>query len=94
MIILGIGKPIKDDQGNVTSKTYIVELTEGEFDQVTGIAGRPHIASRYKPGRDVNLADVYQRVKYLNEKEAEIKVAANNTIANANDILNAFPIER
>lgn len=92
MRFLGLGKVTKKD-GEVIERCYIVDMTETEADMITGIAGRPHITGRYKPGKQVNIADIYNRVKHLNEKETKIKAAANETITNANEILNSFPIE-
>ena len=89
MVFLGIGKVDKQD----TSKTiYIVELTEDEVDRITGIAGRPHIASRYKPGVEVNISVIYDKVKAINEKHAEIKAAAVELQADAADMENAIPL--
>ena len=92
MEIIGLGKPVKDEQGVVIDKKYIVEITETEFDMITGIAGRPHISSRYKPGRDVNIANIYNKVKKINEKEAIIRSAAATVKASADSITNSIPL--
>ncbi len=92
MEILGLGEPVKDVDGKVIDKKYIIEVTETEFDMITGIAGRPHISSRYKPGRDVNITDVYQRVKRINEKEAIIRSAAQTVKVSADSITNSIPL--
>ena len=89
MEFLATGKINKQD----TSKTkYVVEITEAEADMITGVAGRPHIAGRYKPGVTVNITAIYDRVKLINEKYAEIKAAVITVKANADDIDNAIPL--
>ena len=89
MEFLGTGKIDKTD----TSKTkYVVELTEAEVDMITGIAGKPHVASRYKPGVEVDIAVIYQKVKLINERPAEIKAAAAAIKTGADDINNAIPL--
>jgi len=93
MKIIGAGKVAKDDQGKVIGREILVSMTEVEADQVTGIAGKPHIAGRYKPGRVINISGIYEKVERIIKKEATIKLAANQTKAHADDILNAFPIE-
>ena len=92
MEIIGLGEPVKDEQGKVIDKKYIVEITETEFDMITGIAGRPHITSRYKPGRDVNLATIYAKVKLINERESIIRSAAATVKASADSIINSIPL--
>ncbi len=89
MKFLGIGKIDKQD----TSKTkYIIEMTEDEVDRITGIAGKPHISSRYKPGVEVDISVIYDKVKAINERHAEIKAAATELVADANEIANAIPL--
>ncbi len=89
MIFLGIGKVDKQD----TSKTkYIIEITEAEADMITGVAGKPHIASRYKPGVQVNLTAIYDKVKAINERHAEIVAGAKEVQADAAEIENAIPL--
>lgn len=94
MKIIGLGEKIKDFDGivGVTEQCYIVEVTEGEFDMITGIAGRPHISSRYKPGRDVNIAKIYDKVKKINEKEAVIKKALQAVKKGADEIDKSIPL--
>ena len=92
MEIIGLGEPVKDEDGKVIDKKYIVEITETEFDMITGIAGKPHISSRYKPGRDVNIANIYNKVKKINEKEAIIRSAAATVKASADSITNSIPL--
>lgn len=91
MKILGTGKVTKVE-GQVTERRYIVEITEDEADMITGIAGRPHISGRYKPGREVNIGEIYNKVKSINEKHAEIKAAAIELKSDAEDIENAIPL--
>lgn len=89
MKFIGIGKVSKPD----TSKTiYIIEITEAEADMITGVAGKPHIASRYKPGVEVNIAAIYDKVKAINEKYAEIVAAAVEIQADAAEMESAIPL--
>ncbi|KKN73171.1 hypothetical protein LCGC14_0403440 [marine sediment metagenome] len=92
MKFLGIGKVTKDDDGKVTERCYVAELTEAEADMITGVAGKPHISGRYKPGIEVNVTAVYQKVKRINEKYAEIKAAVIAVKTSADDIDNAIPL--
>ena len=91
MKIIGLGKVTKAE-GVVTERRYILDVTEEEFDMITGIAGRPHVSGRYKPGREVNIAGIYQKVKNINEKHAEIKAAAIEVQADAAEIANSIPL--
>lgn len=88
----GIGKITKDDQGNVTETLYVVEMSEKEVDMVTGIAGKPHVASRYKPGRQVNIASIYEKVEKINNRHDAIIAAAAKVKTYADDIANAIPL--
>lgn len=92
MEFLGIGKITKDDKGVVTERRYIVEMTEAEADMITGVAGKAHISGRYKPGVDVNIAVIYQKVKQINEKQDEIVAAAKELQSDAADMENAIPL--
>lgn len=92
MKILGIGKIKKDAQGKVTERRYIVEITEVEADMITGIAGKPHIAGRYKPGRQVDIATIYDKVKRINERHAEIIAGATEIKKDATDMIKAMPL--
>ena len=92
MEFIGTGKVIKDDEGKVTERRLVAEITEAEADMITGVAGRPHIAGRYKPGVTVNVAAIYEKVKRINEKHAEIKAAAAKLKAGADDIANSIPL--
>ncbi len=91
MKFLGVGKITKVDNV-VTERRYIVEITETEADQITGVAGRPHISGRYKPGKSVNISVIYDKVKRINEKHAEIKAAAQELQSDAADIANSIPL--
>lgn len=91
MKFLGIGKVTKKD-GVVTERRYIAELTEAEADMITGVAGRTHIAGRYKPGVMVNIAAIYDKVKRINERHAEIVAAAEEIKSDADDMANAIPL--
>jgi len=91
MIFLGVGK-IKKKDGKLTERAYIVEITETEADQITGVAGRPHIAGRYKAGVEVNITSIYKKVKRINEKHAKIKAAAIALQADAADMAKAIPL--
>lgn len=92
MEFLGIGKITKDDKGVVTERQYIVEMTEVEADMITGVAGKPHIAGRYKLGVTVNIAAIYDKVKRINERHAEIVAAATEIKSDADDMVNAIPL--
>ncbi len=91
MKILGLGKVTKKD-GVVTRRRYIVEITETEADMITGVAGKVHISGRYKPGGLVNVAAIYDKVKRINERHAEIKAAALELQSDAADMANAIPL--
>lgn len=80
MKIIGTGK----------NKTVIIEITESEADMITGVAGKAHIAGRYKPGKSVNIASVYEKVKSINEKHAELKAAVLAIKSSADDIDNSL----
>ena len=86
MKIIGTGKKV----GGKSS--IIVEISEAEADMITGIAGRPHISGRYKSGRTVNIAKMYDKVKLINEKYKEIKSAAAKLKSDADDIGNSIPL--
>lgn len=92
MKFLGLGKVTKKD-GVVTERRYVVEMTEAEADMITGVAGRPHISGRYKPGVTMNVTAVYEKVKKINQKHAEIKAAAVKLRTDAADIENAIPLD-
>ena len=93
MEFIGTGKVTKDEDGNVIERILVVELTEAEVDMVTGVAGKPHIASRYKPGRKVNIAKIYNKVKRINESHVAIKAAAAKLKTDAGNIANSIPLE-
>jgi hypothetical protein len=88
MEIIGLAKP--DESGN---QNLICRLKEVEADKITGIAGKPHTPHRYKAGAVINLDRIYNKVKYLNEKMAEIIAAATETEVNAAEIKESFPLE-
>ena len=88
MKFIGIGK-----KSTKAGKTILVaEFTEAEADMITGVAGRPHISGRYKPGIEVNIAKIYQKVKTINEKHDAIKQAVTTIKSRADDISNALPL--
>ncbi len=91
MKFLGVGKVTKKD-GVVTERHYIVDITEDEADRVMGIAGRPHISNRYRPGVNVNISAIYDKVKRINDRYAEIIAAATEVKSDADDIVNALPL--
>ncbi len=91
MEFLAIGKIDKQD----TSKTkYVVEITEAEADMITGVAGKVHISGRYKPGVQVNVTAIYEKVEQINEKSVEIVAAAEKLKTDADDIINAIPLTK
>jgi len=92
MRFLGLGKITKDEQGKVAERLYVIEITEAEADMITGVAGKVHISGRYKPGNIANVAKIYDKVKKINEKYAEIKAAAAQVKLDADDIANAIPL--
>lgn len=92
MIFTGIGKVTKDSQGKVIERELLVEITEAEADMITGVAGRPHISGRYKPGKEVNITAIYQKVKQINEKHTIIKSALRAIKSSADDIDNSIPL--
>lgn len=92
MEFLGLGKVTRDKDGTVTERRYIVEMTEVEADMITGIAGKPHISGRYKPGKQVNIATIYDKVKRINERHAEIVAAATEIKSDADDMVKAIPL--
>ena len=93
MEIIGTGKITKDEDGNVIQRDIVVEITEKEADMITGVAGRPHQSGRYKPGRNVNISSIYNKVKRINEKHAEIKAAALKVKTDADVISNSIPLD-
>lgn len=93
MKIIGVGKVTKDDKGVVIGREILVSMTEVEADQITGVAGKPHIAGRYKPGIVINISRIYEKVERIIKSEAAIKQAANQTKTHADDIISSFPIE-
>ena len=89
MKILGTGKVNK----TTPNKTiYIVEITEAEADKITGIAGKPHISGRYKPGVTVNISAIYDKVKAINERHAEIVAGVKEIQADAAEIEIKMPL--
>ena len=66
MEIIGLGKPAAS--GN---QVLICKLTEVEADKITGAAGKPHTPHRYKAGAKINLSQIYNRVKWINENIGE-----------------------
>ncbi len=88
MKIIGIGEPLASK-----NQVLICELSEVEADKITGIAGKSHTPHRYKAGAVVNLGKIYNKVKHINEKMAEIWAAAVATGVNAQEIKDSFPIE-
>jgi hypothetical protein len=92
MKFIGTGKVAKDESGKVTERRYVAELTEAEIDMITGVAGRPHISGRYKPGKEVNISAIYQKVKQINEKHAIIKSAVRAIKSSADDIDSSIPL--
>ncbi len=89
MEIIGIGKI---DKTKPAQTEYIVKITEDEADMITGVAGRPHITGRYKPGVSVNITAIYDKVKLINERHAEIVAAAQELQADAADMASAIPL--
>jgi len=87
MKIIAIAKPLPS--GN---QVLICEVSEVEADKITGIAGKSYTPHRYKAGAVVNLSDIYNKVKSLNENEEEIKAAAAETKINADEIIGSFPL--
>lgn len=89
MRFIGTGKVDK----TTPSKTiYIVEITEDEADKTTGVAGKPHISGRYKPGVTVNISAIYDKVKAINERYAEIVAGAKEIQADALEIETKMPL--
>jgi len=83
-------------EGKTTTKQgkkiqhYIVEISEAEADMITGVAGKVHISGRYKAGIVVDITSVYEKVKNINEKSAQIKASMATVKANADNISNAI----
>lgn len=90
MKILGTGKSSK--KGKDDSREYIVLITEAEADMITGITGKPHISGRYKPGAEVNISVIYDKVKLINDKHEEIVAAAIELKSDADEIATAIPL--
>ena len=89
MKFLGTGKVDKKD----SSKTiYIVEITEDEADKITGVAGKVHISGRYKPGVTVNISAIYDKVKAINERHAEIVAGVKELQADAAELESKIPL--
>ncbi len=92
MKFIGIGKIKKDQNGKVAERKYIVEMTEVEADKITGVAGKPHISGRYKPGMQINISAIYDKVERINKRHTEIKAAAIELQADAADMVDAIPL--
>lgn len=92
MKFLGLGKVTKNEEGEVTERKYVVEMTEAEADMITGVAGRPHMAGRYRPENIINIASIYQKVKRINEKHAEIVAAAQELQSDAAEMEKSIPL--
>ena len=75
------------------TRQYLVSVTEIELDKLTGVAGLPSAGVKYKLGAVVNVGKIYNKVKHLNEKKAEILAAAAVTKTSAEEIENSYPIE-
>ena len=91
MKFLGTGKVTKVN-GEVKERQYIVGMTETEADMITGIAGKPHISNRYRPGMSIDISAIYDKVKRINERHAEIVAAAIELKADADEIATAIPL--
>lgn len=89
MEFVGIGKVNKQ---NSDKTIYVVEITEAEADMITGVAGKPHISGRYKPGVEVNLTAIYNKVEQINKKQAAILAATTTIKSSADDIKNSLPL--
>lgn len=87
MKIIGKGKPVRNDQQVIIDQTIIVEITETEARKITGVDGKPQISGRFKPGREVNISPVYDKVAKINEKQTELIAAARAVKTSADDIL-------
>ena len=91
MKILGTGKITKVD-GVVTERRLIIDMSEEEADMFTGVAGREHMAGRYKPGIEINITAIYLKVKSINERYAEIIAGAKEIQSDAAEIENTLPL--
>jgi len=87
MKVIALAKPL--ESGN---QVLICEVSEVEADKITGIAGKSHTPHRYKAGAEVNLSDIYSKVKYLNENEEEIKAWAAETKVSADEMIESYPL--
>jgi len=90
MKIIGKGKPIRDDQNVVIDEVILVSMTVTEARKITGVDGRPIIAGRFKPGREVNISAVYSKVQEINTKETELRAAMQSIRSAADNIENSL----
>lgn len=75
------------------NKGLIVEMSESEIMKVSGVAGKPVISGRFKPGRDVNISPIYDKVEKINTKNAELKTALAAIKTAASDMENSLILE-
>ena len=93
MKIIGTGETLIDEKNKkITYNQYIVLITEAEADMITGVAGLTHITGRYRPGVEVNVTDIYEKVKEINKSAAKIEEAVLAVKSHADDIANAIPL--
>ncbi len=92
MKFTGTGKITRDSQGNVTERILLAEMTETEAMMITGVHGRPVIAGRFKPGRSVNIGKIYNKVKQIVEKFAEIRAAMIEIRSKTEEIDTSLPL--
>ena len=88
MQIIGLAKPHSSGNQNL-----IVILSEVEADKITGVAGKPHTPHRYKAGATVNINEVYNKVKFINENMESLKTAIADGKSSSEAIENALPLE-
>ena len=90
MKIIGKGEPVRNDQNEVIDQTILVEMTETEARKVTGVDGKPQIAGRFRPGRELGISGVYDSVAKINEKQAELRASLVSIKAAAADMENSL----
>lgn len=88
MKIIGVAKPLANK-----SQVLICQLAEAEVDKITGSAGKPHAAHRYRAGMDLPLNKIYNMVKWINENVEAIRAAMTETKVNVTEIEESLPLE-
>lgn len=86
MEIVGRGQPVNEQ------KHYIVDMSEIEIDKILGVADKPHISGRYKPGQILSISKIYNKIKKLAANHIAIKAALQEIRTKTQESINELPI--